>query len=198
MKIGTRSVLFGVHQFLFHPFTVVLAWRSLYKRWPHWWELVAIFCHDLGYTGLPNLDGPEGQQHPRRGANLTTKVVFKLGYWLRRLKGYSKDAASFYAVEQALQAGCLALGHSREFCRSIDAEPTALCWADKFCVFFDPMPFYFLRAWMTGELDEFKQHAQPHIGNVSARTWQLWYRGKVRTLVEEKCSLYYRDQIFRS
>ncbi|MDQ6662779.1 MAG: hypothetical protein M3Z23_00090, partial [Acidobacteriota bacterium] len=30
MKIGTRSVLFGAHQFLLHPVFLAIAWRRLY------------------------------------------------------------------------------------------------------------------------------------------------------------------------
>ena len=68
MKIGTRSVLFGAHQFLLHPLFVAVAWWRLYGfPWdPRLW--VAFFVHDLGYLGKPNMDGPEGEEHPRLGA----------------------------------------------------------------------------------------------------------------------------------
>lgn len=57
--VGTRSLLFGVHQFLWHPWTVYRAWRYLYGK-PTWREVVCIFLHDLGYFGKPNMDGEEG------------------------------------------------------------------------------------------------------------------------------------------
>jgi|SRR6185436_12011141 len=192
MKIGTRSLLFGVHQFIWHPFTVVLAWRSLYKRWPHWWELVAIFCHDLGYWGKPNLDGPEGRQHPEGGAALTRRIVFRLAL----LFGPSKDRD--YAHDLADEARGLALGHSRAYMQQFNLEPSPLCWADKFCVFFDPMPLYLLRSWLTGELYEFRGNAHPIIGMPSAPKWFRWYRNRVQTAIEKSCPLYYRDQVFRS
>ena len=198
ISIGTRSILFGVHQFLFHPLTVVLAWRSLYERWPHWWELVAIICHDLGYWGKPNLDGPEGRRHPEPGAQLTTAVVFHLGYHLRRLKGYPYDAACFFAVEQAFEAGALALGHSREYCRDHHVPPSALCWADKFCIVFDPAPLYLLRAWLSGEIMEFAENARPFLGKVSPWVWHRWYLNRVVQMLELRCRHDYRDQIFRS
>jgi len=70
MKIGTKSVLFGAHQFLIHPLFVALAWWQLYGfPWdPRLW--VAFFVHDLGYLGKPNMDGPEGESHPWLGARI--------------------------------------------------------------------------------------------------------------------------------
>ena len=38
MKVGTRSLLFGSHQFMLHPLFVAIAWRRLYGRWPHGWR----------------------------------------------------------------------------------------------------------------------------------------------------------------
>jgi len=46
MKVGTKSLLWGVHQIFWHPLTVTLAWRELYKKWPSWKEFVCIFIHD--------------------------------------------------------------------------------------------------------------------------------------------------------
>lgn len=56
MKTGTKSLLFGVHQFIWHPLTVLLAWIKLYG-WPAWEELVCIIIHDWGYWGKSNMDG---------------------------------------------------------------------------------------------------------------------------------------------
>jgi hypothetical protein len=49
MRVGTKSVIFGVHSILVHPFFVACAWSSLYGfPWdPRLW--VAFFVHDLGY-----------------------------------------------------------------------------------------------------------------------------------------------------
>ena len=70
MTIGTKSVLFGAHQFLLHPWFVAWGWWTLYgfPFDPRLW--VAFFVHDLGYIGKPNMDGPEGELHPRFGARL--------------------------------------------------------------------------------------------------------------------------------
>src|SRR5262245_41708328 len=99
MKIGTKSVLFGVHQFLWHPLTVGLAWRKLYGVWPRAEGWVAIFCHDLGYSVCTNIDGPEGRLHPERGAKLALKTARRLGM----------------SEKQANLARVLAITHSREY-----------------------------------------------------------------------------------
>ena len=42
MKVGTKSLLFGVHQLLWHPLTVWLGWIKLYKKPPSFKEAVCI------------------------------------------------------------------------------------------------------------------------------------------------------------
>lgn len=171
MKIGTRTVLFGVHQFLWHPFTVYRAWCWLYGRRPNWWQTIAIIVHDLGYLGKPNLDGKEGRQHPYGGA--------KLAAWL------TKEIAVFTQPENQVDAFAkaayeLALGHSKELCRARQTIPSQLCWADKACVLFDPPWLYLLRTRLAGELSEFKKNAEPQTGKVADEEWLDWYRGRVR------------------
>ena len=46
MKLGTKSLLFGCHQFVLHPLFVLVAWWRLYGR-PSWRMVVAIIVHDL-------------------------------------------------------------------------------------------------------------------------------------------------------
>lgn len=157
MKIGTKSVLFGVHQFLWHPWTVGLAWRRLFKVWPTWREWICIFLHDLGYWGKPNIDGPEGRTHPEFGAAI---VDYLLG------KNYCE----------------FTLFHSREYAKLARAEPSLLCWADKYCVMVEPIWFYLLRAKLSGEVKEFKANAPEHVRTQSDRFWQQWYRTKVVNL----------------
>ena len=60
MKMGTKSLLFGVHQFFIHPLMVLLAWIVLYRSFPGLKELVCIFIHDWGYWGKADLKGEEG------------------------------------------------------------------------------------------------------------------------------------------
>src|SRR6202521_1820051 len=63
MTIGTRSVLYGAHCAVLHPWFLAVAWSKLYGfPWdPRLW---ASFClHDIGYISKPNMDGYEGETH---------------------------------------------------------------------------------------------------------------------------------------
>lgn len=133
MKVGRKSLLFGVHQFLWHPITVLIAWLHLYGR-PSWQELICIIIHDWGYWHSPNMDGPEGELHPIFAAELA-------GKWL----------GSEYVR--------LCLYHSRHYARIAGAEPSKLCWADKLSIKYEPWWLYLPRAWASGELKEYRQVA---------------------------------------
>lgn len=159
MNIGTKSVLFGVHQFLWHPLTVGLAWRRLFKRWPTWRQWVCIFVHDLGYWGKPNIDGPEGRAHPEAGAAI---AEYLLG------GGY----------------GDFTLYHSREYSKLDGMKPSPLCWADKYCVLCEPRWFYLLRAKLSGESKEFRNNAPEYVRHERDWQWLNWYRNKVKNLRE--------------
>ena len=170
MRIGTRSLLFGVHQFLWHPLTVGLAWKKIYRRWPTREEWLAIFCHDAGYWGCPNIDGQEGRLHPERGAQIGIRIAIALGWdWPR------------------VQA--LILGHSREYAKRHGAEISDLCWPDKYSIFFEPRWFYLLRSTLSGELDEFQENATKsgHLPpNHTRREWFDNYKQRVRKTITNK------------
>ena len=70
MRVGTKSVIFGVHAILVHPFFVAYAWSRLFGfPWdPRLW--VAFLVHDLGYIGKANMEGSEGQQHVVLGGRI--------------------------------------------------------------------------------------------------------------------------------
>ena len=103
MKTGTKSVLFGVHQFAWHPVTVLLAWLDLYGC-PKPWEAFCILVHDLGYMGKSEMDGPEGHHHPELGA---------------------KIAGAIFGDKARLEC----LGHSRSYAESHGLPVSRLCWA---------------------------------------------------------------------
>ncbi len=133
MSTGTKSLLFGVHQFLWHPFTVWRAWVKLYGR-PTWRECVCIFVHDWGYWGCPEMDGAKGELHPFVGA--------RIAGWLFGFEYHE-----------------LVLNHSRYLSKKRGVEPSRLCWADKFSMVYDPQWFYLRRARMSGELAEYRDNA---------------------------------------
>jgi hypothetical protein len=130
MKVGTKSVLFGVHCFFIHPFYVASAWCRLYgfptdiRLW------TSFFVHDLGYLGKPNMDGAEGEKHPELGAKIM-RVLFS-DKW-----------------------GEFALTHSRYYSKKLGLQPSKLCMADKLSTAFEPYWFYILRAKASGELKEY-------------------------------------------
>lgn len=148
MRVGTRSLLFGVHQVIWHPVTVALAWRSLYGAWPSWREAMCIIIHDWGYWGAPNMDGEEGERHP---------------VWAARVAGRWLGPA--YAD--------LCLLHSRHYARQLDRPPSLLCWPDKLSLLFDPPWFYLFRARFSGELWEYRQKAsEAGVVPLSATDWE--------------------------
>lgn len=165
MRVGTKSVLFGVHAFAVHPLLVGISWRILYRRWPRWSEWVAIFLHD-NYWGLPNIDGVEGKQHPARNA--------KLARWLGGL--YAEELVRF---------------HSRTFARAASRSPSALCAPDKYSILLEPEFFYLWRARLSGEIKEFMHNARQYEGMLITATEEEWLRlYKEKVMSEFACVIY--------
>lgn len=181
MNVGTKSILFGVHAFWWHPFTVAIAWRRLYGKWPTWAEWVCIFVHDIGYWGCPNMDGAEGRKHPVAGARIAAAIV------------------GFFSPRQAEWAYVSTISHSREYSRLFQYVPSRLCWADKFCCFYDPPWFYLLRGHLSGEIHEFRANARGAIPDTfSYADWYGWYRDKINVLPEIQSLLAKRRSLYRS
>jgi len=130
MTIGTKSVLYGAHQFLLHPLFVAWGWWLLYgfPFDPRLW--IAFIIHDLGYIGQPNLDGPEGKMHPNWAAR-----------FMDRWFGESW--------------GDLCFLHSRSMARWARRPPSRLCMADKMVTSLTPAWLYLPMARATGELEEY-------------------------------------------
>lgn len=159
MKVGKKSLMVGVHQFLWHPLTVLIAWWVLYGR-PSWRELVCIIIHDWGYWFAPNMDGPEGERHPECAAQLA-------GRWL------------------GPEYHDLCLYHSRHYARNAGRKPSRLCWADMLSILYDPWWLYLPRAWVSGELKEYRKVAA-EAGFIpleaSHREWYYWVKDRLSTL----------------
>lgn len=177
MKCGTKSILFGVHQFIWHPWTVARAWRWLYGRWPTFHQWVAIFCHDIGYFGKSAMDSPEGQTHPEVGAKLARKIV----YWSLRLRGRS----SFDAGTISDEIHDLCLFHSTHYAQLKGNVVSALYLPDKACVLFDPPRFYLLRGKWSGEIYEYVNNEnRKRLNDVDkfrrVESWLFWYRDLIK------------------
>lgn len=190
MNVGTKSILFGVHQFAWHPYTVGRAWKKLYKKSPRWWEWVAIIFHDVGYLGCPNMDGEEGQKHPVRGAKLAesvTRWLAAIGWTLRHPVRMALDSAfqfeSWMAISDTARAAYeLSIGHSRFYAKQSGVKLSKLFKADKACIFHDPKWLYLLRAHASGEIWEFLKNSKLPAGTTT-RQWFDWYRKKVAGLL---------------
>jgi len=129
MKIGTKSILFGVHCFFIHPIFVLIAWIKLYgfPYDPRIW--IAIFIHDLGYWGKSNIDGQEGKTHPLLGAKI-------IGIFGKKWYNFIKYHSRYYSIEDKV-------------------NPSKLCYADKLSICYEWKWLYLLRANLTKEIYEF-------------------------------------------
>jgi hypothetical protein len=162
MKIGTKSLLFGVHQIFIHPLWVALAWWKLYgfPFDPRLW--VAFIVHDWGYWGLLEMDGEVGDRHPERGAVIMYRL-FGFEWWK------------------------FALYHSRFLAKQHNEQPSRLCMADKLSLALEPWWLYLPRAWASGELAEYMKSAEPggkhgHM-NLTRVTPKEWYQNVQRYLL---------------
>lgn len=164
MKTGTKSILFGVHQFLLHPLVVWIAWVWCFRKAPSWKETICIIIHDWGYWGKINMDDEEGEKHPEWAANIAGRF----------LGSYHHD---------------LCLYHSRHYARNAGKEPSNLCWADKLSILCEPWWLYLPRAWASGELFEYRKIADA-TGflplTATHRQWYCWIQERLGTLGREK------------
>jgi hypothetical protein len=130
MNIGTKSFLFGAHQFLLHPIFVAWAWCKLYgfpfdiRLW------FGFFLHDIGYIGKPNMDGPEGETHPE----LAAKIMSRL---------FGQTWGNFCRY------------HSRFAAKRDGAKFSRLCVADKLAISLTPAWLYLPMVNATGEIAEY-------------------------------------------
>ncbi|WP_242966723.1 hypothetical protein [Desulfosporosinus sp. FKA] len=158
-SVGTRSLLFGVHQYLWHPVTVWLAWKELYGR-PNWQETLCIVLHDLGYWGKKSMNGNDGVNHPEAGAELAGRLF---GEEYRQL----------------------VLGHSRSYAQSHNTNPSRLCWADKLSIKYEPWWFYLTRARLSGELKEYRAMADQKGFIGKNRSHREWLSRLKRQMIEQ-------------
>jgi hypothetical protein len=133
MKVGTKSVLFGAHCFLLHPWFVLAAWIKLYgfPLDPRLW--IAFFVHDIGYLGKPNMDGAEGETHVELGAKI-------MGIFGKKWADFSRYHSRFYAKKDFI-------------------NPSKLCVADKLAISLTPAWLYLPMVNWTGEIKEYMKVA---------------------------------------
>lgn len=176
MKIGTKSLLFGVHQFALHPLFVALAWWKLYgfpidlRLW------VAFVVHDWGYWGLPNMDGREGEMHVELGAQIM----------------HAFDAAGSRRWMD------FSLYHSRFRAKQDGQNPSRLCMADKLVPALMPAWIYLPMSRASGEIHEYMKfssdrtptgeqdrYAHMRLSTESQRRWFADVQSYLRRWVDE-------------
>lgn len=120
-----------------------------------------MLVHDWGYWGCENIDGPEGQQHPMRGARLAQSLMSFFKASPERIKEI------FYLI----------VCHSQSKSRDLGLAPSKLCWPDKHSIYFDPPRWYLFRARLSKEIVEYRRNAVIS-GHVEAwesdRAWYDW------------------------
>jgi hypothetical protein len=175
MRVGTKSILFGVHCWCIHPWFVAVAWWRLYGfPWdPRLW--VAFFVHDLGYWGKPNMDGPEGETHVELGARIMNQL-FDGGISLTE---YTQDDVSgsegwipvvfagdrwYYRERRLGKWHDLCLYHSRFYAKRDGRPFSRLCVADKLAIVLTPAWLYLPMARLSGELAEYMAKCDPANG----------------------------------
>lgn len=198
MPIGTKSLLFGVHQIFIHPWFVALAWWKLYgfPYDPRLW--VAFIVHDWGYWGCPNMDGPEGEWHPATGAKImgwlfdvdagvTSQSWFNqsVGRWIERLLGRGITDRPFQGLPNSWYQ--FAFYHSRFLAKKYGVVPSKLCMADKLSFAVTPPWVYLPLVRMTGEWREYAAaHAHEKANpDMTLHGWYYQSRAFVRRWVEE-------------
>lgn len=181
MKVGTKSVLFGAHCFFIHPWFVAWAWWRLYgfPFDPRLW--VAFFVHDLGYWGMPNMDGEEGERHPHFGAEIMGWLFDKPYCNWRACGPYRHIACRDWPRRFEADAGswyCFTFYHSRFLSKLYGHRPTKLCIADKLAIVLTPTWLYVPLVTLTGEVHEYRRDAAKNnrgIGAEYATSHYEWY-----------------------
>lgn len=130
MNVGTKSLLFGAHQFILHPVFLALAWWKLYGAPLDLRLWFAFVVHDWGYWGKPNMDGDEGQRHPELGGRIMAAL-------------FGQQWGDFTRL------------HSRYYAKLEHREPSSLCAADKLVLLVTPRWIYLPMVRATGEVEEY-------------------------------------------
>lgn len=155
MKLGTKSLLFGCHQFILHPLFTFTAWSKLYhgsKPPPLFPRILACIIHDWGYWGCPTMDGNCGDQHSVWGANAIYRLT-KDNWWYEEL-----------------------LCHSRFFARRMNMTPSTFCWVDKLSTAIMPSWLWATLAYISGEGWEYLENPMYEIHRpADKRTWVALY-----------------------
>lgn len=177
MKVGTKSLLFGVHQVIIHPFFVFITWWKLFgfPKDPRLW--VAFIVHDWGYWGKSNMDGKgEGETHPEKGARIMHCLFDRRAYIdTLGLDGQGKLINSrLYDLNKSRKWYKFTLYHSRFYAKNDNAPISKLCIADKFVFCIQPKWMYIPMASWSGEIYEYMDEKKGRSG-IAHKSKEDWY-----------------------
>jgi hypothetical protein len=174
MNIGTKSVLYGAHCAVLHPWFLAIAWWRLYG-FPWDVRLWASFClHDVGYFSKRDMDGADGETHVELGARIMTLL-------------FGDSWGAFTAA------------HSRYWAKRHGRQVSRLCVADKLAFVLTPAWLYLPMAKATGELAEYmlrakeRQAGSAHftvvecaqLNSQDAREWLTGLKSYTRRWIEQ-------------
>ena len=180
MKIGTRSLLYGVHCVIIHPIFVAIAWIKLYgfPRDIRIW--VAFIVHDWGYWSKNDMDGTEGETHVILGAKIMHYLFDKRNKYYWTLVG----GKTIGKRDKKWHDFCLY--HSRFYAKLNNAQYSKLCVADKYAFVVEPKWIYIPRAILSKEIYEYmgrdgnSRSSDVHVAafaryNFNMKAKLLWY-----------------------
>lgn len=203
MKIGTKSVLFGVHCFLIHPLVVAWAWFKLYGFSRQY------IGTDMRLVGLGSVGGQE-RYLPRevRASILHPRMwlaffLHDIGYWgSPNMDGPEGErhpevgARILKFITGSMAWHDFVYYHSRFLAKREGRLPSTLCIADKLAICLPPRWLYLLMGGWTGEIEEYMAksdrnnatgskyaHMHPSLGD--RKQWHADMVAYVRRWVEE-------------
>jgi len=179
VTLGTKTLLFGVHQVFIHPLLVTIAWVKLYRSFPNWRELFCIFIHDWGYWGKPSLKDADGDTHPELGAKIAHRL-FDMQSSLFFDRGGKRWTPSTHTKWQDF-----ILGHSSFYIIRNEINPSKLLAHDKYFHCLIPLWAYKLLAVPTGEFKHYRElnHAR-QVSDLSVSDAEWW--AKLQTVCRQK------------
>jgi hypothetical protein len=162
MKIGTRSILFGVHQFALHPLMVAAAWFKLYgfSRQRIGSEMrIRRAARDGGFARITSREVYASILHPRLWLAF---LVHDIGYWgSPNMDGDEGElhpqvgARIMRRVTGSEAWETFVLYHSRFLAKRHQQTPSTLCIADKLAIVLPPRWLYLRFARLSGEVHEY-------------------------------------------
>ena len=194
MKIGTKSLLFGAHQFILHPIFTFFGWIRCYgfdSKGYKWWKLLICFIiHDWGYYGCDNMDGKEGERHPKWAAMKVWKYLDSVNIELAVLMAIGPDRDFSLLYKRKYYDLCL--HHSRFLAKNNKGTPSKLCWADKAGTALMPTWLWILLCTLTGELEEYTsvikyKEKLKIVGELSSTEFFNIYKEHVKELINKHC-----------